>query len=188
MHDAMKHWRTACGVAALFALLLVTAGALVEWLDPPEAPSGGNRTPFVMHFFRNWLIATLTFIPIMGGLRTGQRMSKQQWFATLGTAVLFGVLLVAPFAVMEYWNNSRIRSGEFEFPLALFYGLWLAPTASFLIAAPIVRSVRAGEAILTHPFALVLRVGVLTLVTIGWVGLLRDQMACFLGGVPGCDY
>jgi hypothetical protein len=61
------------------------------------------------------------------------------------------------------------------------------PTLLFLGATPIVRRLRAGEPILTHPLSLLLRVGFLALLAIGWVNLLRDQMPCFLGGVPGCD-
>jgi hypothetical protein len=40
---------------------------------------------------------------------------------------------------------------------------------------------------MANPIALLLRVVLLGLVAIGWVNLVRDQMPCFLGGVPGCD-
>jgi hypothetical protein len=105
--------------------------------------------------------------------------------ATLGLAALFGLLLTAPFAFMEWWNNPGIRSGGFQFPYLLFCWLWLQPTVFFLIAIPIVRRLRARETI-SHPIAL-LRVAFLAFVAIGWVNLLQDQMPCFLGGVPGCD-
>jgi hypothetical protein len=49
-----------------------------------------------------------------------------------------------------------------------------------------VRGLRAGETILAHPIALLLRVAVLAFVAIGWANLVRDQMPCFLG-VPNCD-
>jgi hypothetical protein len=63
---------------------------------------------------------------------------------------------------------------------------WLPPTIFFLVATPIVRGLRAGEAILAHPIALLLRATFLALLATGWVSLLRDQLPCFLG-VPNCD-
>jgi hypothetical protein len=50
-----------------------------------------------------------------------------------------------------------------------------------------VRRQRAGESMLVHPVALLLRVAFMAFMAFGWVFLVRDQMPCFLGGVPGCD-
>jgi len=108
-------------------------------------------------------------------------------FVTFGAAALFGLLAVGPFAFMEVYNNPRIRSGEFAFPYALFHAMWLFPTMLFLAATPIVRGLRAGERVMAHPIALVLRSAFLTLVAAGWLFMLWDQMPCFLGGVSGCD-
>jgi hypothetical protein len=58
---------------------------------------------------------------------------------------------------------------------------------SWFGTTPIVRCLRAGEAMLAHPVALLLRVGLLAFLALGWVFLVRDQMPCFLGGVLGCD-
>lgn len=80
------------------------------------------------------------------------------------------------------YNNPRIRSGEFAFPYGLFHGMWLFPTMLFLAATPIVRRIRAGESVLAHPVALVLRIAFLTVVAAGWLFMLWDQMPCFLGG------
>jgi hypothetical protein len=187
MNDRMKYWRTTFGIAALFSLLL--NGMLLFlalFSDNPEIQSGAAPIP-LLDFFRNWLVLTLIFTPIVSGLRTGEPRSMKDWLIPFGAAILFGLLLIAPFACMEYWNNPRIQSGEFRFPVVLFFGLWLMPTICFLAATPIVRGLRAGESMLAHPIALLLRVGFLGFVAIGWVNLVRDQMPCFLGGVPGCD-
>lgn len=187
MNDRRKYWFTNFGAAALFGLLIVGMGAFVAFFsDNPE------RQPVdvlfsVLLFFGNWLLFTFIFTPIVSGLRVGEHWSIKHWLIPLGAAVLFGLLLIAPFAFMEYWNNPRIQSGEFPFPFVLFYGLWLAPTVFFLAATPIVRRLRAGESILAHPIPLLLRVALLAFLALGWVSLLRDQMPCFLGGVPGCD-
>jgi hypothetical protein len=186
MDDRMKHWLTTCGMAALFSLLLVGLLSFMEFFFPPQTQAGGAPSS-VLPFFRNWLVLTCIFTPIVSGLRSGQSMTMKHWLIPVSAAVLFGLLLIAPFAWMEWSNNPRIQSGEFKFPFALFFGLWLMPVVFYLGATPIVRSLRAGEAILAHPVALLLRVVLLGFVAIGWVNLVRDQMPCFLGGVPGCD-
>jgi hypothetical protein len=186
MNDRMKHWLTTFGVAALFSLLINgTLMFLIFFSDNPEIQSGEFPVP-LLDFLRNWLVLTLIFTPIVSGLRAGEPRLMKHWLTPLGAAVLFGLLLIAPFALMEIWNTPRIRSGEVPFPFVLFFGLWLFPTIFFLTATPIVRGLRAGETILAHPIALLLRVAVLAFVAIGWANLVRDQMPCFLG-VPNCD-
>jgi len=186
MSDRMKHWRNSFGVAALFSLLINgTLMFLAFFSGNPEIQAGGSPVP-LLGFFRNWLVLTLIFTPIVSGLRISQSTSMKHWLIPLSTATLFGLLLIAPFAFMEWSNNPRIQSGEFKFPIVLFFGLWLMPTIFFLAATPLVRGIRAGEAILAHPVSLLLRVGLLAFVALGWLNLLRDQMPCFLG-VPNCD-
>ena len=188
MNDRMKHWRTTFGTAALISLLIVGVNTFLLFMtDNPETHPGLHEFQFYLDFFRGWLLNTLVLALIVSGLRASQSTSMKHWLIPLGTATLFGLLLTAPFAFMEWSNNPRIQSGEFKFPFVLFFGLWLMPTIFFLIATPIVRRLRAGEAILAHPIALLLRAVVLAFLTIGWVNLVRDQIPCFLGGVPGCD-
>jgi hypothetical protein len=110
----------------------------------------------------------------------------QHWFATLGHAALFGLLLVAPLAWMEWWNNPVVRSGEFPFPWTLFVALWLLPSVFYLNLTAVVQHFRARKPVWQYP-NLLLRVAVLAFVAISWLNLVRDQMPCFLGGVPGCD-
>ena len=187
MNERMKHWRTTVGIAALFSFLIVVVNTFLLFMtDNPETHPGLHEFQFYLDFFRGWLLNTLVLGLIVSGLRAGEQLSIKHCLIPLGAAVLFGLLLIAPFAFMEYWNNPRIQSGEFQFPFVLFYGLWLAPTVFFLAAIPIVRKLRAGEAILAHPVSLLLRVIFLAFLAIGWLNLLRDQMPCFLG-VPNCD-
>ncbi len=188
MNDRMKHWRTTFGIAALFSLLIVAVNTFLLFMtDTPETHPGLHEVQFYLDFFRGWLLNTLVLALIVSGLRASQSMSIKHWLIPLGAAALFGLLLIAPFAFMKWSNNPRIQSGEFKFPVTLFFGMWLMPTIFFLTATPIVRRLSAGEAILAHPIALLLRVVVLAFLAIGWLNLLRDQMPCFRGGVPGCD-
>ena len=187
MNDRMKHCRTTFGIAALFSLLIVVVNTFLLFMtDNPETHPGLHEFQFYLDFFRGWLLSTLVLVLIVSGLRAGEPRLIKHWLIPFGAAVLFGLLLIAPFAFMQYQNNPGIRSGEFQFPVVLFFGLWLMPTMFFLATTPIVRGLRAGEPILAHPLALLLRVVFLAFLTIGWVNLLRDQMPCFLG-VPNCD-
>lgn len=174
-------------VAALISLvlcLLFTFGTFFS--DNPEKHFGEFSFP-VTDFLRGWLIQTIVFTLIVSGLRAREPVSAKNLITTLAAAALFGLLLIAPFAFMQYWNNPVIHSGEVPFPFMLFFGLWLTPAMLFLVAAPIVRGVRAGESVLANPISFVLRVLFLVLVAVLWLNLIRDQMPCFLGGVPGCD-
>jgi hypothetical protein len=172
------------GIISLFLSLLFTFGTYFS--DNPQKQLGEFSFP-VSDFLRGWLIQTIVFTLIVSGLRSGESVSAKNLLATLAAAVLFGVLLIAPFAFMEYWNNPVVQSGESPFPVMLFIGLWLTPVMFFLGATPIVRSVRSGASVLAHPAFFVLRLIFLALLAVLWLNLIRDQMPCFLGGVPGCD-
>jgi uncharacterized membrane protein len=78
------------------------------------------------------------------------------------------------------------RSFHEDFPIPLFGILWLLPVTFILILMPIVRNVRAGNRIRVNPISLLLRVAFLILIAWLWVGIILDQMPCFLG-VPNCD-
>ncbi|MFN0118950.1 MAG: hypothetical protein ACKV2V_00450 [Blastocatellia bacterium] len=188
MNDRRRYWFVNFRAAALFSLLIVGVNTFLLFMTHnPESHPGLHEFQFYLDFFRGWLLSTLVLAFIVSGLRAGEPRLMKHWLIPFGAAALFGLLLITPFAFMEYWNNPGIRSGEFQFPVVLFFGLWLMPTMFFLAATPILRGWHAGESILAHPLALLLRVGFLAVLTIGWVNLLRDQMPCFLGGVPGCD-
>lgn len=183
----MNYWLKNIGIAGLISLLLAvlfTFGTFFS--DNPEKQMGDFSFP-VSDFLRGWLIQTIVFTLLVSGLRGRESVSMKNLITTVTAAVLFGVLLITPFAFMEYWNNPIIQSGESPFPVMLFIGLWLTPVMFFLGATPIVRSVWAGESVLAHPISLVLRVLFLAFVALLWLNLIRDQMPCFLGGVPGCD-
>jgi hypothetical protein len=79
-----------------------------------------------------------------------------------------------------------LRFGYSDFPYPVFLVLWLVPAVSVLAVAPLIRSIRAGETVLTGPGTLVARAGVLVLLALFWALVVSDQMPCFLG-VPNCD-
>lgn len=183
MNATLKHWLSVFSLAAVLALLFAAPAAFEHGWDQPIRLGSINFGILP----GGWLIFALLFTLIVYRRRAGEAQRWRDWLMVLGAAAAFGLLAVAPFAFMEFYNNPRIRSGEFAFPYGLFHGMWLLPTMLFLAATPIVRGIRAGESVLAHPVALVLRVAFLTLVAAGWLFILSDQMPCFLGGVPGCD-
>ena len=104
-------------------------------------------------------------------------------FTNLRTPVIISTILVLPFMMLEWVNRRDFHEG---FPVPLFVVLWLLPLAFMLILTPIVRDVRAGKKITDNPLGLLLRAAFLILIAWLWVGIILDQMPCFLG-VPNCD-
>ncbi len=101
----------------------------------------------------------------------------------LGLPALIGLLLVLPFMLMELVNRWNYQEG---FPVNLFGMMWLSAVAFVVILMPIVRNVRAGNSLMANPVSLLLRVVFLAFIARMWIGILLDQMPCFLG-VPNCD-
>lgn len=110
------------------------------------------------------------------------RMSAQR-FTNLGSAILIGLILVLPFFVLEAITTSGFaRSG---FPLALFIMMWVLAALFILILTPMVRTWRAESVAMANPAILLLKGVFLVLLAWAWVGLVIDQMPCFLGA-SGC--
>ncbi len=103
--------------------------------------------------------------------------------ATLTAAVLLPTALVAPLVCLELRYASQYSA---TFPYPLFLTLWLLAAVSVLVAAPLLRAVRHGHAVLAHPVVFALRVALLALAALLWVALVADQWPCFMGA-PGCD-
>jgi hypothetical protein len=186
--NQMNYWIKTFGISAIFSLLFTSVFFSVATFlsDNLDVQTVDNAFSMV-DFLRSWLILSLVFTPIVSGLRSSEQISIKDCLFPISAAAIVGLLLIAPFAFMEYWNNPRIQSGEFRFPFMLFFFLWIPPTLIFLGATPIVRAFRAGESVLAQPISLTLRVVFLAILAFGWFSLIRDQMPCFLGGVPGCD-
>lgn len=104
-------------------------------------------------------------------------------FLTLRPPALISLLLVVPFMIMELVNR---RNTTYDFPFLLFVIMWLLPLLLLLTLMPILRNIRSGNGLLANPVVLLIRVVFLVLIAFAWLGLLADQMPCFLG-VPNCD-
>jgi hypothetical protein len=96
---------------------------------------------------------------------------------------IISLVLVFPFIILELLNRRNFHEG---FPIVLFVLMWLLPMIFIVILMPILRNVQAGNSIIANPINLLLRVAFLALIAWMWVGILIDQMPCFLG-VPNCD-
>jgi len=94
---------------------------------------------------------------------------------SLSIAVIASTALVLPLLILELANNAENEGG---FPVALFTVLWLLPL--LLIAG-------GGQLLRSHNKAvMVAAAAVMIVIAVFWVGLVADQMPCFLG-VPNCD-
>ncbi len=101
----------------------------------------------------------------------------------IGSSAFIGLLLVLPFMVMELVNRWKYHEG---FPVNLFGMMWLSAAVFVLVLMPILRNVCAGNSIMANPVSFLLRVVFLAFIARMWMGILIDQMPCFLG-VPNCD-
>jgi hypothetical protein len=91
-------------------------------------------------------------------------------------------ILVLPFVILELINRRSLRE---DFPYVLFGMLWILAGVFTLLLMPIVQNVQAGNRIRINLINL-LRVVSLVLIASLWVGIVLDQMPCFLG-IPNCD-
>ena len=107
----------------------------------------------------------------------------QNILTNLRLPTITSFLLILPFMIMEVVNRRNFNEG---FPVPLFVMMWLLPMLFILIGMPIVRNLRTGNSLLTNPIILMVRVIFLALLAWMWLGILIDQMPCFLG-VPNCD-
>lgn len=99
----------------------------------------------------------------------------------LERAALVGSALVLPFLFLELVNRSDY--GE-EFPYPVFGLLWLLPAAFTLVLTRLLG--QHGRRAALHGIHLVLGGALLLLIAGLWIGVVVDQMPCFLG-VRFCD-
>jgi len=107
----------------------------------------------------------------------------RRFLADLKIPALVGLLSTLPFMLMEYVNR---RAFEEDFPWPLFGTMWLLAAGLTFALLPIARDLRAGNCIpLTR---LGFWLSVLAALLTAWlgIGILQDQIPCFLG-VPNCD-
>ena len=96
---------------------------------------------------------------------------------------LISLLIVIPFIIMELVNRRNLPD---EFPIPLFAILWLLTMLFLLMLKPLVQNIRAGNRPLANPVGFLVRVVFLGFMAFLWLGILLDQIPCFLG-VPNCD-
>ena len=98
-------------------------------------------------------------------------------------SLIAGFLLVIPFMIME-WST---RSGEpgSDFNVGWFVVMWLSAAVFLNVLLPILHGIRTGTFTVANPVLAVLKVALLAVIAWSWVGLVIDQMPCFLGAT-GC--
>ena len=100
----------------------------------------------------------------------------------LKSLAMISFLIILPLMVLEILNRRDLSEA---FPFVLFGVLWLLPVLFILTGMPIIRTIRAGNPIVPNP-VLVLRALLFAFLVWMWLGIVMDQMPCFLG-VPNCD-
>ena len=108
-------------------------------------------------------------------------------FTSLKLPAIISSIVVLPFMLLELINRQGFRQSLHEaFPIPLLGILWLLPMIFCIVLMPTVRKVRAGRKLMANPIMLLLSASVLIFIAWLWVGIIRDQMPCFLG-VLNCD-
>lgn len=180
--------------AAIIGLLLLLPGAimlslLVFNIEPPLGPLGSYLQPpgDGPHILGSLIVLLVILVLPAAGVLINVAATEgnplKSIFSHLGLAAIVGFLLVLPFIIMELVFG---RTSYSSFPFPLFGILWFLPVLFVVVIAPIVRTVRAGNSIMVNPITFLLRVAFLIIIATFWVGLVNDQMPCFLG-VPNCD-
>jgi hypothetical protein len=170
-------------------LLLTIA---VRWMPAERAEWGAAMLAELAQLqnpFTCWQFALgcarVALFPPRKGRQTMMNQTKPS--TTFGAAALMSLILVVPFVVLELWYNTNSPTPQYSrFPTELFGILWFLGTVFLLTVAPVVRTVRAGDSILVHSITLLFRLVFVALVGYMWVGIIIDQLPCFLG-VPNCD-
>jgi|SRR5687768_2708319 len=111
-------------------------------------------------------------------------MAVKNLITKFGLPAIAGLVLVLPFMVLEYVNTQGFKT--LGFPVALFGAMWLLSFVFVFLLMPTVRDIRSGAGITARPASLVVRAVLMISVGIIWVGLVSDQMPCFMG-VTNCD-
>jgi hypothetical protein len=111
------------------------------------------------------------------------RNERSNFASTARVAGVISSALVAPLLLLEL----RFGSSTFaSFPYTLFGVLWFLPLVFVITAKPLLQPLGARTSVLAHPAALVIRLSLLGLISFAWLGIVADQLPCFLG-VPNCD-
>jgi hypothetical protein len=113
---------------------------------------------------------------IVWGVRL--RMEKR-----VGLSLIVGLLLVLPFAVME-WSTST-GAPRSDFHVAWFVAMWFSAALFLQVLMSMVHAMRAGTFAIANPVWFALKLALLAVIAWSWVGLVVDQWPCFLGAT-GC--
>lgn len=94
-----------------------------------------------------------------------------------------GFVATAPFFILELINRPPIIT---DLPVALFVMMWITASIAVLTFRQVLRSGPAKPVLTAHNAVLILSLVVSIVTASIWIGLVNDQMPCFLG-VPNCD-
>ena len=102
---------------------------------------------------------------------------------SLAGPILAGAALVLPFAAMQLINRRVFDEG---FPFVLFAFMSAHALAIAFLMTPALRQRRAGKPLSGLHLSHWARLALGAILVYAYVGVIADQMPCFLG-VPNCD-
>jgi hypothetical protein len=105
--------------------------------------------------------------------------------SNLKIAAIISFITLLPFALLQFTFNTVTRQNASDLTV-LFGLLWILSMAFIVILMPVAQNIGAGNSVVARPVNLLLRVIFSALILIMWVGIIIDQLPCFLG-LPNCD-
>ena len=204
--DIMQATLKTLGSSVFMSILLILPFTIMEVVNRRNFHEG---FPFVL-FLVMWLnlfAISLILLPIVRSRRIGNHdiantiPTQRNTLLTNPTsaAIISVILILSPFILS--WLDSlswvpldlnRLFNGpnpeQSYLPGQIIaFSLFAIPIAAGIIAGgPIVRTLRAGGSLFTHPVHLIIVVLIVSTMAIGLGGLIIDQWPCFMG-VPNCD-
>jgi hypothetical protein len=165
------------GPLRLFGIEASTA-PLAGYLQPPD-----NGPHILGSLIALGGILVLPAIAVLINIAAAERNVLKTTVSDLGIGAIAGAAVTVPLMALEMVLGQVPFAG---LPMTLFSILWLMPTTIIVSGAPIARSIRSGKDLFANPVTLFFRAAFMNLIAVFWIGLLYDQMPCFLG-VPNCD-
>jgi hypothetical protein len=197
------------GSPALVSLLIIFPFMIMEVVNRRNF---NEDFPFML-FFGLWLnlfAINLILLPIVRARRTGKHdmanpvptqgnalTTNPKSALMISIALILSVVILSLLVSLGWEPLERLLNDPNPEQLYVFgvqvasqfiaLVLFSIPIAAGIIAGgPIIRTLRAGGSLFTHPINLIIAVGISFLFAVGVVGLIMDQWPCFMG-VPNCD-
>jgi len=203
LHGVIMQTTKRFGLSALISFIIILPFAVMEIVNRRNY---NEDFPFILFSFLwfNLFTVTLILLPIVLSKwikqdNTNSNLVQKQTLLTnpKSTLIISAVLIlfIAVLSLLSYIgvipseiNTESILVFGIQVPSVLIaFAFYLFPIISGYIASmPIIRTMQSGGGLFAYPIHLIIVVVISFLFTAGTIGLIIDQLPCFMG-VQFCD-